>query len=201
MLGLMSSAHRFAESLPNGFDSFPECRCKGSLIQNLTVAHPLSSKALAAIPDAVRQYFEVPALVSSWYPESHLGGVMYVLHEFVYQGDDDAFTRSFFHASKRLFSKPFYKVLLLVGSPQRLVRGLARSYQLFHRGASMRVVSSTNDHARIELEVPEALYPSIVRSATAQALLVAVELSGGRSAQVEHDRVASDRILFELRWT
>ena len=196
----MSELERYVATLPQGLESFPEFCCKGSLLRELVDLRDLPQETVEALPPALKVYFEVPPLVSSWYPEVHLVGVMLAHFEPRFGGDRAAFVQWFYDLSKALYEKPLYRILMALGSPERLVGIVAKAWGAFHRGAKLRKTASAPGLAVVEIGMPEMVYPDLIAPTTAQAFLAAVESAGGRNPRVECDRLGPEGFRLTMSW-
>ena len=113
---------------------------KGSLLRRLVKSQMLQPHA-EHVPAPLAAWFETPPLVSAWVPEVHMFAMLHLLRDLVY---DDAKLDEFVGSGiQRMISSPLYKLMFLVVSPTRLLHGIGRRWEQFHRGTAMEVGRDT----------------------------------------------------------
>jgi len=183
------------EQLPQGVNSHPGCQVKGSLLRRLVKSQKLQP-FLHELPGELLDWFEAPPLVSAWVPEVHLFAMLHALRDFVY---DEPELHAFLGAGiERMLSSPLYRIMFLVVTPKRLLTGLGRRWDQFHRGTSMTVLRDTGRTIDVAVDHPAHLYSPTIRKLTAATFLTAVTAAGGRGYRVEtvHDESTAETSVF-----
>lgn len=177
-----SRTEAWLERLPHGVDSYPECQVKGSLLRRLVKSQILHAH-VDALPEPVRAWFETPPLPSAWVPEVHLFVVLHALRDHVY---DDAALAEFVSAGiHRMLSSPMYKLMFLVVSPKRLLYGIGRRWDQFHRGTTLDVGDDRGDTIDAVVTHPANMYSPTIHQVTAASFRTAVAAAGGERYRVD----------------
>lgn len=172
--------------LPHGLDSYPECQVKGSLLRRLAKSQTLQPHA-DKLPAELCAWLASPPLVSVWVPEVHLFAMLHALRDLVY---DEPALHAFLSAGiERMISSPIYRIMFLVVSPKRLLHGIGRRWDQFHRCTTMTVLRDYESAIDVRVDHPAGLYSDTIRGLTAATFLTAVTAAGGRGYRVEamHD--------------
>jgi hypothetical protein len=163
-------------------DSYPGCQVKGSLLRRLVKSQMLQPHA-DALPEPVRAWFEAPPLVSAWVPEVHLFTLLHALRDHVY---DDAQLDDFVSAGiQRMISSPLYQIMFLVVTPKRLLHGIGRRWDQFHRGTSLEVGGDRGATIDAIVTHPANMYSPTIHHVTAASFRTAVVAAGGEGYRVE----------------
>lgn len=180
--------------LPLGLDSYPECQVKGSLLRRLVKSQSLQPH-IQLLPPELVPWFDTPPLVSAWVPEVHLFAMLHALRDLVF--DEPALHAFVSSGIARMISSPLYKIMFLVVTPTRLLYGIGRRWDQFHRGTTM-TASDLGDVIDVHVEHPPHLYSSTIRGLTAATFLTAVTAAGGRGYRVEamHDESTPTTAVF-----
>ena len=182
------------EGLPQGLDSYPECQVKGSLLRRLVKSQSLQPH-LSLLPSELLEWFRTPPLVSAWVPEVHMFAMLHALRDLVY---DEPTLHAFVSSGiQRMISSPLYKIMFLVVTPTRLLYGIGRRWDQFHRGTTM-TATDLGDVIDVHVEHPPCLYSPTIRGLTAATFLTAVTAAGGRGYRVEamHDESTATVAVF-----
>lgn len=140
-------------------------------------------------------------LVSSWYPEVHLVGLMLAHLEDVFDGDQRSFERWFYDLAVQLFDAPIYRIMMRLSSPERLARGVAKRWGIFHRGSTCRIDRRDPGHLVLVIDVPELVYPRSIEPTTAQALLAVIDGCGGTDSRADYRRLPTGELEVSLSWS
>lgn len=191
------SLQAFLRAIPDGIHSWPHLRSKGGLITNL-VQHTPPRFAFDGVPIELVELLRTPPPASVWIPTVHVHAAM-LLYADALHASEESYAGWVFDLSTALYHHPMYRFLMLVLSPQRLLRGIAARWSTFHEGTSLRV-DLEEKRVRCTLEVPPGfvnqrlqLYSNIV------PIVAAVAATGAKNVHAES--VAVDKELsFTLVW-
>ena len=181
--------------LPFGLDSYPECQVKGSLLRRLVKSQTLQPHA-PRLPAELCTWLEAPPLVSAWVPEVHLFAMLHAVRDLVYDEPElHAFVSS---GIERMISSPIYRIMFLVVTPKRLLHGIGRRWDQFHRGSTMTVMRDAGSTIDVCVEHPPDLYSATIRGLIAATFLTTVTAAGGRGYRVEamHDESTATTSVF-----
>jgi hypothetical protein len=170
------------EQLPHGLDSYPECQVKGSLLRRLVKSQQLQPFA-EHLPKELLPWLEQPPLVSAWVPEIHLFAMLHLLRDLVF--DDAELERYIAAGIERMLAGPLYRIMFFLVSPTRLVHGLGRRWEQFHRGTSMAVLRDVGASLDIVVEHPPHMYSETIARVSAASFRTTVTASGGKGYRVE----------------
>jgi uncharacterized protein (TIGR02265 family) len=145
----------------------------------------LGSRSLASVlselPEPVRELVENPPPVSTWVREVHANVVMISLRD-VHFASGAAGLADYMEWTRQrnvlLLTRPLYRALFLLLSPERLLRGLERRWSAFRRGTQVHATRSEPGFVELSVRYPSHLYE-------ATALVAALEASGAQGVSVE----------------
>jgi hypothetical protein len=169
------------ERLPRGLDSYPDCQVKGSLLRRLVKSQMLHPHA-GDLPPRIRAWLETPPLVSAWVPEVHLFAALHALRDLVF--DDTALDDYVSAGIQRMISGPLYKIMFLVVSPKRLLQGIGRRWDQFHRGTTLDVGNDQGATLDAVVTHPPHMYSPTIQRVTAASFRTAVVAAGGEGYRV-----------------
>lgn len=179
------------------FRAFPECQSKASLLTTAIEHHGLPRLAIDIDPD-VRDHLEHPPPVSGWVADVQLYGAVCALADGHGYGPAEL-ERWIATLARRLYRQPIYRFLMLVVSPERLIRGTAKRWGAFHRGTELEVRESAEHRVVIQIRRPRPTL-GIVQPSMVASIQVAIEEAGGKEvvSSVLDDR--ADTLDIELTW-
>lgn len=195
--GLPSVAEYF-ELLPLGLDSHPDCVVKASVYRNALESRPLN-EVVTELPDALVQLVREPPPVSVWVPEAHANAIMIAIRDRHFEAGPaglDAFQEWAHERNQRLLTRPLYRALFLLLSPERLLSGLERRWSAFRRGTSLHVLEAGRGHAAVSLRYPTNLYDEVALAGLTGAFRAAAEAAGAHAIKVE----LAERTPRQARW-
>jgi hypothetical protein len=163
----------YVDSLPDGIDSFPECRAKASLVHFGTKRLPVNFPT-KGLPERIERHLRDPRLVTDWISEVDYNAATLALWD-GHGIDDDAACEAWYDVTHALRTSRVYRLLLEFVSPGRVVRGAPVIWQQFHRGTTLNVTDETAESTIFELVTPARLFPSIILRAYASVFQGAME--------------------------
>lgn len=141
--------------------------------------------------------------MSLWLPEVHFKAAMLALKDAHFPGPAGraAYRQWTFDLAARLFRAPLYRVMFLVLSPARLLRGYEARWHTFHRGGvEMRVVGSTDRSVRMRVTSPPHLYCEYGLIGLSTSIAAALDAAGGKNVRVEAAALSSGEAEIDGRW-
>jgi len=189
----------YLADLPDGLDSFPECRSKASLHRAFLDEKPLPPLAPGALPEPVRELIEAPAAVSSWIPTVVHHSVLLVIRELCFT-DDESYCRHAFESQRRIFRGPMYRLLLVAMPVDTVLRGIAYRWKAFHQGTQLEVLERGEGEARLELRFPPGLYNELGLKGLASGFRAALDAMKATDAKVEVTEIAAGEAHFRGTW-
>jgi hypothetical protein len=196
------SAAGYLNTLPRGIDSFPECRVTADsfeFVRSDLVASGLPSglpPPIAAFLDGNRH--------DKWLSEVVANAAMLMLRDRV-SGSDEGFLKWAYDDSRRVFSKPIYRMLMAVMSPSLVVIGAAKRWSAFHQGTALSInpIVSVAGRAgtQAKLTFPPGLYSPVLVVRQQRAFLAALDAASAKEAKVEVDSTAAGEAVFKPSWS
>jgi hypothetical protein len=200
---VLPSVERYLEELPNGADSYPHCRIKGSVVVSIltTCGLPLPFAPGLVPPEAEVLTREMPS-VNDWVPEVHYATLSLAVREQRFPGPEGlhGFDQWVLDENKRLLTGPLYRVLFMVASPERIVRAGGERWGRFHRGSTLSVRSEAKGRVTGRLTYPEKLFPPLTLRGFAMALRAAAEAAGAEGVSASHHVKSETSTEYELAW-
>ena len=190
---------RFLDTLPQGLDSYPECRAKASMYLNLAAQRPVPADDVCALPEPLRRMSEEPLPVSSWIPEVHSQAMMLAIYDRRF-ADIDEFGQYAYVQGKALLEGPLYAVAFKLVPPSLLVKTAVLRWRMFHRGATLEAVPDGTNGATARIVHPSGLFEKITLRGICEGIRAALDLSTGGGASVEVSGVGIEHSSLRLRW-
>ena len=159
--------------LPEGIDSYPECRAKASLYRGLLDTLPLTATEL---PRALVELIEHPRPVTDWIPEVHSHAILLAQYDehFV---DEASYFAHCFASQRRLWSSKLYSFMMRFVSPARMVASVSQRWSQFHRGSSLTASAVDAAGADVLLETPPDVYCPLSLGALTEGLRAVLDRS------------------------
>jgi hypothetical protein len=186
----------YAESLPQGLDSYPELQVKGSAVVVMLRSLP-ETIDLDRFPDELRDMLEHPPTVSAWTPEVHFVAFCIAARELMFESDE-GFLEWAEEGYKGYFSASFYRILFAVISPQRLARGADKKWGALRRGSRREMTEATEQFNRGRLVFPRNAFPLFYLKILRKGFLVAYRLSRAANAEVRLVDWSTTEASFEI---
>ena len=200
MAGLHPCAREYVARLPDGLASYPHCVAKAALLRDILGSRPLDPDG-DHLPDALRSLVVNPPPVSSWIPEVHFVAISLAIYGRHFGGDDlSAFEEWVCTRNAALFSKPLYRVLIALMSPERLLVGASKRWTAFHRGTTLTLLQHTPELALVRLDFPPELFERVLMHGFAASMRAAAQVAGGRNVRSGLDTATATRAEYWVRW-
>lgn len=194
------SLDRFVEALPHGLDSYPDALAKAAILR-----HALSDVRLPepdALPPALARLITDRPALTAWVPEVHFNAMMLAIYdcEFAANGGLARYERWAHERNRKLLRSPLYRILFLVVSPDRLLRGAEKRWSAFRRGTTLHVVEHTDTSAKLTFHYPPKLQTELSMLGLAIALRAALETAGAKHVVVTAGQLGDEQTDVHLRW-
>jgi hypothetical protein len=194
-------ARAYVKSLPQGLDSFPDCRARGEVFDDVRL-HFSEIGRDPMLPGTVADFFK-GQYTNRWMPEVLGQAVNLMIRDAVLPTDDALFKWSY-ETSSRLFRDSPFRVLMKLVSPPLLVMGAAQRWSALHAGTTLEagkveradVGSATSGLLRF----PAGLFPELFLRALGPAFQAAVENARARDASVTLRRFSSTDAEYRITW-
>ncbi|MDF2697297.1 MAG: hypothetical protein K0S65_5680 [Labilithrix sp.] len=189
---------RYLRRLPNGIDSYPDCRCRASVYRVFTDTLDLTSFPFDDVPPPIRAMLNSPLLPGSWLHETHVIGAILAAIDFR-RLDDDAALRWMDESNERLLNGRMFRSLMRLASPSILVALASRQWGHIHRG--MRFVVERGMPTKVRIEYPAHLYDELLARATASGIRHALTLSRAKDPRVEMESHSPTTAIYRVTWS
>jgi hypothetical protein len=174
----------YLRQVPDGFDSFPTCSIKASVIRDALSSKPLDDDP--ALPAPIRAFVQSPPPVSSLVPEVLSNAMLLTLYDVHFSTLGRQAMWDWLHATTyQLLRTPLYRILFAVLSPERLLTGVAQRWQAFRRGSELTITDKKEGFARLRLVYPAGLHTDLTVFLLSAAFRAAIDCSGARAVRVE----------------
>lgn len=199
LAGRLVRLDRWLSGVPDGLDSYPAVRAKGSLARSVIEGQPVP-ELVAGLPRALRVYAEDPPMAGEWFPEAHLAALILAVADLrgMTDGEVCAWARE---RNRALFRSPAYKILMAVVSPGSMVRFAARRWENWHRGTRLEVDGVADEGVRLTLRFPRGLFDGLMLRSYAEAFAAALEMARAVDPSVAVVTSASEHATFLARWS
>ncbi|MEJ7732239.1 MAG: hypothetical protein WKG00_23910 [Polyangiaceae bacterium] len=193
------SVHQYLETV-GGVGAHPQATAKGGVL-----ADALSQRPLQPPPGSLGPELEAlatnPPLLTGWVPEVQFNASMLAIYDEHYgAGGMSAYLDWVYDRNRRLFTRPAYKILFLVVSPERLIRGLGARWAAFRKGSTLTASTRGPKHVELRLAHPRHLHPEQSLRAFARAWQAAVEFAGGKDVESALVHAEPTEAQYSIRW-
>ena len=194
-------ARAYVKSLQQGLDSFPECRARGEVFDDVRLRFPEIGRD-PMLPGVITGFFK-GEYMNRWMPEV-VGQTVNLMIRDVSLPTDDALFKWSYETSSRLFRDSPFRVLMKLVSPTLLVMGAAQRWSALHAGTTLVAgkVERTEDGSATSglLRFPGGLFPELFLRALAPAFQAAVENARARNVTVVLRRSSSTDAEYRTTW-
>jgi len=191
------SFERYVASLPGGLDAYPSAQAKGTLVRSVLEEQP--REVLEALPPALRRWVDDPPLESDWVREAALCALLHAVTE-ARGWREHAILDWARERNRELFSGPLYRLLMVVATPEALLRHAGMRWSNFHRGSSLTFQGFSDDGARLGLVFPVGLFDPLILRVYGAVFGVALELAHARAPVVALEEAGDGFARYCARW-
>jgi hypothetical protein len=189
------------KSLPRGLESFPECRARGEVFDDVRLRFSEIGRD-PMLPGVVTGFFK-GEYANRWMPEVVGQTVNLMIRDVALQTDDALFKWSY-ETSSRLFRDSPFRVLMKLVSPTLLVMGAAQRWSALHEGTALEA----GKVERIEggsattglLRFPAGLFPALFLRTLVPAFQAAVENARARDVAVALRHFSNTDAEYRITW-
>jgi hypothetical protein len=187
----------YLSSLPAGMESYPQCRARSSVAENLVRARPPAPSA-AAPPPFVAALFG-PSL-RTWMPEVRLQTTALAIADHTRMSDEQ-FLAWAHDANAAMYRTATYRAIMSLFSPQILFQGGASRWNVFHEGTRLTFEGDGPGRGSAMLTFPPQLFTELLLRQFAQAFRAALLHSRAKASTVEVDSIGPTSARFVARWS
>ncbi|MBK6920837.1 MAG: hypothetical protein IPH07_25800 [Deltaproteobacteria bacterium] len=167
--------------LPQGLDSYTECRSRATLVTSALEGHDIGALA-AALPEPLRDLAEHPPLPGAWVPAAHSDALFHALVDLHYPTLEAmlAWTRQRTHRTAR---SRMYRALTRMTGPKMVLKTSAVVHGMFQRGTHLTATPSEGG-LLLRLEHPPYLHYGWNHHSNVGMFEVLVEIAAGAPGRV-----------------
>lgn len=162
--------------LPNAIASYPECQSKASAYRHLIEKFDLAAERRSLPPEVV-ELIDHPAPVSAWIPSVLYNAFFLATVDRFFVGNERKAIDYYHDLRAQMFRSPLYRVMMMVVSPQQILRGAGKRWEAFHRGTAF-ALEHGDDWARARLTYPHGLQTALTVEMLCAGLRAALEAAG-----------------------
>lgn len=181
----LPNLRRYIERLPEGLDSYPSVTVKASVYRDTIEALPLDD-TLELLPDELRELVAHPLPVTAWIPEVRSLSILVAVRDRYFPQTEaglDEYAEWVYQRNRKLLSRPLYRALFLLVSPERLMSGVERRWSAFRRGTSLRLLTKGPGMAELVIGHEPHLYDEVIRRGMCGAFRAAAAAAGARDTK------------------
>jgi hypothetical protein len=196
-----STLEKYVTSLPDGLDSYPDCRATGATFRNLlsAVSLPLD----AGLPAVLEKWIRAHPSENEWLPVVHLCALHAAVFDsmFAHESGMAAYVEWTFQRNKTMLAAPVYAPIVTAGSPELLLAAYRARWSVFYRGCTLDAISATKTSMTFRLSYPAYCWPEVSRLSLAAAFRAGLTLMNAQSLDVRSSEISPRASQFDLRWS
>ena len=187
----------YLAAVPRGLDGHPDCLHKGSVVRQVLKAFPIDK--LPKLPDPLQQFIDNPPLPSTWVREVHSTALYLAICDAQFPSDD-AYVEFSANFNRNLLRSPLYRILMLVATPNLLMKRAGMRWGALHRGSTLEVEPTGDKVFRGRVRYPTELFPVLLIQCFATAFQAAIEGSGGKNVRVTMRDRGAHQAEYDVSW-
>ena len=189
---------QYADTLPQGFASFPECRAKGSICRHLLEKHPVTGPK--GLPDEIAAFVERPVPHSSWVSECACMGLHMAIGD-AYGMEEAAYDRWLYdHNAGLLEGRFMFRSIMSLATPGVLMHGAAIRFNGFHQGTKLEITSRNPNAVEFQLGYPKGIYSDLCLAAFRAAFQVSLDMTQAKNLRCELAKAEPAMAFFRVSW-
>ncbi len=126
----------YLNQLPQGLDSFPECRAKGSVFGKV---YEFSEQRIEHLPPVLQALLERPPSATEWIPQCQALALIVAMVD-ARRLDSEAEKLWIREAATHLFASPMYRILMWAATPRMVFKSAHLRWSAFFRGTTLASV-------------------------------------------------------------
>lgn len=192
----------YIDRLPQGLESHPGIRTKGSVIRSFVSGLDLVAMK-AALPSELHEYLDPNLPSSLWVPDAKANAVFLAIRDALCL-DDAAYVRHAYERNRDYLRGPFFAAILRLLNPERLMRNFERAWGHAHQGLPLMLQMSRDGDQTIAsatLTYPMHLTPSLVVEGYVTAWRAVLVHHERRGAECKLASYSPTRSVLEARWS
>jgi hypothetical protein len=187
----------YIRQLPEGLDSFPDCRAKASIHRKV---YEYSGLCLAGLPPRLQDLLDNPPPPSSQINQCQTLAMIVAMVEAreLPPAEESLWIRE---AATHLFASPIYKILMWAATPRMVFKTANLRWSAFFRGTSIACEVGARE-ALVRLQTPTRLFNEDLARIFIDVLHAAVNYTkdASASARIEFLRFTTEGLEYAGRW-
>ena len=183
--------------LPEGLESHPECRSKGSLIRGALSGHEFGD-LLLCLPKELAEHVRYPPPSTAWVSAVHNTALFYAVCDLYYP--TEAAMEEWVQRRTTAMATGIYRGLLRVSGPGLFFRMQERTYGLLQKGSSMVTDKVEDNRITGRLLFPPHLFTHFMLLSNLPVYEVLTGLASGQSATSKLVRYDETSATYETTW-
>lgn len=188
---------RYIGRLPQGLESYPDVRCKASVLRTFIDTVDLSRFPYEAAPPAVRTLLQTQFLPTAFLSEAQIMGTIHAVSDYLGY-DDDATLRWMDDCNGRLLTGRLFRALMSLASPKMLVTLASRQWGHIHRGTKLS--AELGNPPKMFLRFPDHLYDELIARGMGTGVRHALALCRAKNPRVEVESYTPNFVTYQLGW-
>lgn len=184
--------------LPDGLDSYPECRAKGSLIVSALDTHDTTVLG-EGLPQALLAMVRDPPPSGLWVGAPFSDAIFYTISDAFYPDDEDVL-RWTAERTRRTADSRLYRAFSRVTRPSTLLRIVAATHRLFQRGTELSAEYSSNA-ATLRLTHPPHLHGGLNHRSNVPMFEEILSHCGSKDIEVAMVKSSPTEAVYEGTWS
>lgn len=190
----------YIASLPEGLDSYSDCRATGATFRNL-----LSSATLpldAGLPTALEKWIRAQPSENEWVPVVHLCGLHAASYDcmFAHAGGMEAYLDWTYQRNKAMAALPIYAPLLTTNTPEFFLAAFRARWSVFYRGIAFDALRVEKNSATLRLTYPPYCWPEISQLSLIVALRAVLEATTTK-LEIASTEISPSASQYDLAWS
>ncbi|MEO7109012.1 MAG: hypothetical protein ABI183_01130 [Polyangiaceae bacterium] len=196
----LTTLDTYVASLPDGLESYSECRATGATFRNLLASAKLPLGV--GLPPALEKWIRAQPSENEWVPVVHLCGLHAAAYDcmFAQAGGMDAYLEWTFERNKAMVAMPIYAPLLATSTPEFFLTAFRARWSVFYRGISFDVVRVEKNAATLRLSYPAYCWPEISQLSLGVALR-AVLATNTKTLSITSTEISPSASQYDLQWS
>jgi hypothetical protein len=185
--------------LPDGLDSYPECKSKGTMVLSAIEGHRLDDLK-PGLPPRVAEMIASPPGAGFWIPAVMSDAVFFAMVDNFYPKEDAmlAWTRE---RTIRTAKSRLYRALTRLAGPISLLKIASAVHGRFQKGTDLDVLAYSDNSVSLCLRHPPYLHLGFNHLSNVALFEALVELSGVEEGRFEILTSEPEEARYEGRWT
>jgi hypothetical protein len=196
----LTTLDTYVASLPDGLDSYSECRASGATFRNLLASAKLPLGA--GLPAALEKWIRAQPSENEWVPVVHLCGLHAAAYDcmFAQHGGMDAYLEWTYERNKTMLAMPIYAPLLPTSTPEFFLTAFRARWSVFYRGISFDALRVEKNAATLRLSYPPYCWPEISQLSLVAALRALLE-TNTKTLGITSTEISPSASQYDLQWS